>query len=270
MVKSYKDALSKISATKDISKIKDAEGFLNRSRAIFEQDLLYAYLSLLNYTGRALKEPPFPIGKLNIPVQSFNVEELVLQAQNNRIEVLNLQAMIDVAEKNTNLVTQNRNVDVMPYIGQTRTPQYTYNNGVSYTLPIIGQTISSSGTTYTAQNSITAGITIPIPINNYLQTADIVTAANQKLSYEMQLKDLKEQIKVQVLQASLKYRASARRLERAEEEYKEVVNHPNKNPALAVMDMRDKEGDLLDAKTNHLKALVNLWRQSGNYSVPNL
>jgi hypothetical protein len=97
-----------------------------------------------------------------------------------------------------------------------------------------------------------------------------VTAANQKLSYEMQLKDLKEQIKVQVLQASLKYRASARRLERAEEEYKEVVNHPNKNPALAVMDMRDKEGDLLDAKTNHLKALVNLWRQSGNYSVPNL
>jgi hypothetical protein len=26
----------------------------------------------------------------------------------------------------------------------------------------------------------------------------------------------------------------------------------------------------LDAQTNHLKALVNLWRQSANYSVPTL
>jgi len=36
------------------------------------------------------------------------------------------------------------------------------------------------------------------------------------------------------------------------------------------MNTRDKEGILLDAQTNHLKALINLWRQSGNYSVPNL
>jgi outer membrane protein TolC len=270
MVKSYKDALSKISATKDISKAKDAEGFLNRSRAIFEKDLLYTSLSLLNYTGRVLKEPPYPIGKLNFPVQSFNVEELVLQAQNNRIEVLNLQAMIDVADKNVALVTKNRNVDVMPYIGQTRTPQYTYNNGVSYTLPNIGQTISSSGTTYTAQNSITAGITIPIPINNYLQSADIVSASNQKLQFENKLQDTKAQIRVQVLQAFLQYEGARDSLINAQHDYQTTINKPSKDPVTTIMNTRDKEGILLDAQTNHLKALINLWRQSGNYSVPNL
>ena len=49
-----------------------------------------------------------------------------------------------------------------------------------------------------------------------------------------------------------------------------MVKNPNKDPVQAVMDIRDKEGTLLDAKTNHLKALVFLWRQSGNYNVPNL
>ena len=237
---------------------------------IFEQDLLYASLTMLNYAGRSLKEPPYPSGKLNFPVQNFNVEDLVLQGQNNRTEVLNLQAMIDVADKNVALVTKNRNVDVMPYIGQTRTPQYTYNNGVSYTLPTIGQTISSSGTTYTAQNSITAGITIPIPVNNYLQSADIVSAANQKLQYETQLEETKAQIRVQVLQAFLKYEVARDNLINAQSGYQAALNASNKDSIVGIMNLRDKEGVLLDVQTNHLKALINLWRLSGNYSIPSI
>jgi outer membrane protein TolC len=197
-------------------------------------------------------------------------EDLVLQGQNNRTEVLNLQAMIDVADKSVALVTKNRNVDVMPYIGQTRTPQYTYNNGVSYTLPNIGQTISSSGTTYTAQNSITAGITIPIPVNNYLQSADIVSAANQKLQYETQLEETKAQIRVQVLQAFLKYEVARDNLINAQSAYQATLNAPNKDSVAGIMNLRDKEGALLDVQTNHLKALINLWRLSGNYSIPSI
>ena len=121
-----------------------------------------------------------------------------------------------------------------------------------------------------AQNSVSAGVTIPIPVNNFLQTADIVQAANQKLQYEMQLEDLKVQIRVQVLQAFLQYSAAKDVLANAQADYDGVVKNPNKDPVQAVMDMRDKEGSLLDAKTNHLKALIYLWRQSGNYTVPNL
>jgi hypothetical protein len=275
MIKSFNDALLKLKTLPMNAKVVDAQRFLNIQRANMEEDFSFTSLNLLNYSGGGIQGQPAPRGTLNIPIQDYKVEELVAQGQSQRMEVLNLESSIEVADKNMTLTMQNRNINVYPYISQTRIPQYKYTNDVSYSLPAIGpllpaQTITNSGTTYTAASTITAGVTIPIPITNYLQNADIVTAANQKLSYEMQLKDLKEQIRVQVLQASLRYRASVRRLEHVQEEYREVVQSPNKNPFLAVMDLRDKEGALLDAKTNHLKALITLWRQSGNYSVPNL
>ena len=270
LVKSYQDALNKLSAYKDNPKAKDAERFLRQYKANFEKDVLFVSLSLLNYAGGALQEPPFPRGNLNYPVQNYNVEDLVLQGQNNRNEVLNLQAAIEVADENVTLVTKNRNVDVTPYVGQTRTPQYTYNNGLSYSGPITGQTYTSPGALYTAQNSITAGITIPIPVNNYLQTADIVSAANQKLKIEKQLQDTRSQIRVQVLQAFLQYASAKESLLDSQKEYSDATKNPSKNTIDNIMNVRDKEGALIDAQTNHLKALINLWRQSGNYSIPTL
>jgi outer membrane protein TolC len=274
LIKSFNDALLKLKSLPMNTKVADAQRFLSIQRANMEEDFAFTSLNLLNYSGGAIQGQPAPKGALNMPIQDYKVDELVAQGQSQRIEVLNLESSIEVADKNMTLTMQNRNVNIQPYISQTRIPQYKYNNDVSYSLPAIGplpaQTITNSGTTYTAANTLTVGVSIPIPITNYLQNADIVTAANQKLSYEMQLKDLKEQIRVQVLQASLRYRASVRRLEHVQEEYRNEVQSPNKNPFHAVMDLRDKEGALLDAKTNHLKALITLWRQSGNYSVPNL
>jgi len=68
----------------------------------------------------------------------------------------------------------------------------------------------------------------------------------------------------------LQYSAAKDALVQAQSAYEAVIKSPNKDPVQAVMDARDKEGALLDAKTNHLKAVVYLWRQSGNYSVPTL
>jgi outer membrane protein TolC len=274
MVNSYKMTLDKLAAYPSNRKLKDAQHFLNTQKAKTEKDLLFASLSLMNYSGDALQEAPLPQGNLNIPMQSFRTEDLIAQAQNNRVEVLNLIAVIEVADKNINLTMNNRNVDFYPFVTQTRTPQYKYSNGTTYSLPAIGplpaQTLTSSGTTYTAQNQLTAGITIPIPINNYLQTADIVSAANQKLQYESKLRDLKVQIRVQVLQASLQYESAKENLLDAQKAYEAAVKKQSADSLTAIMNLRDKEGDLLDSKTNHLKALINLWRQSGNYSMPTL
>jgi len=253
MVQSYGNALNKLTPIKVDAKLADSVRFLKYYQGTTEKDLMFSSLGLLNYSGDALKDLPYPKGNLNLPMQNFNVEGLVDQAQKNRMDVILLQGAIDVAEKNVTLTNQNRNVDLSPYISQTRTPQY-----------------NDSGVTYTAQNAISAGVSIPIPINNYLQTADIVQAANQKLQFEMQLRDLKVQIKVQVLQAFLQYSAAKDALINAQTAYDAVVKSPNKDPVQAVMDSRDKEGGVLDAKTNHLKALIYLWRQSGNYSVPTL
>jgi outer membrane protein TolC len=274
IINSLREASAKLKSLPANMKVTDAQRFIERQIANMGEDLTFTALNLLNFSGGAIQGHPAPNGSLDFTVHDYKVEELVANGQSQRMEILSLQSSIEVADKNMTLTKKNRNINVYPYISQTRIPQYQYNSGVSYTLPAIGplpaQTIANSGTTYNAANTINAGITIPIPITNYLQNADIVAAANQKLAYEMQLRDLKEQIRVQVLQASLQYRASVRRLERAQEEHREKVKNPNKNPALAVMDLRDSEGALLDAKTNHLKALITLWRQSGNYSVPTL
>lgn len=274
IVNSDKATLDKLATYPSNQKVTDAQRFLKAQIAKNEKDLHFASLNLLNYSGNALQGPPLPKGNLNIPMQAYRIEDLVNQAQNNRAEVLNLMAYIEVADKNIDLTMKNRNVDVYPYIGQTRTSQYQYSNGATYSLPAIGplpaQTINTPSTTYTAQNQITAGITIPIPINNFLQNADIVRAANQKLQYETQLTDLKVQIGVQVLQASLKYEAAKENLINAQKAYEAAVKNPSTDSVATIMKVRDKEGDLLDSKTNHLKALINLWRQSGNYSVPTL
>jgi len=274
IVNSDKATLDKLATYPSNQKVTDAQRFLKAQIAKNEKDLHFASLNLLNYSGNALQGPPLPKGNLNIPMQAYRIEDLVNQAQNNRAEVLNLMAYIEVADKNIDLTMKNRNVDVYPYIGQTRTSQYQYSNGATYSLPAIGplpaQTINTPGTTYTAQNQITAGITIPIPINNFLHNADIVRAANQKLQYETQLTDLKVQIGVQVLQASLKYEAAKENLINAQKAYEAAVKNPSTDSVATIMKVRDKEGDLLDSKTNHLKALINLWRQSGNYSVPTL
>ena len=276
MLKSYNEALAKLKPLQVSAKTADSERFLTSYKNSTEKDLAFSALNLLNYSGDTLQDLPYPRGNLNFPEQEYNVEELIARGQTQRMEVLSLQSAIDVADKNVDLAMKNRNVNVYPYIAQTRTPQYQYSNGTSYTIPASPRlntpdlTLVSSGTTYTAQNSISVGLTIPIPINNYLQSADLVSTANQKLQYEMQLRDLKVQIRIQVLQAFMQYSVARNMLLEAQGVYEEAVKYPNKNPALAIMDKRDKEGALLDAQTNHLKALVNLWRQSGNYSVPTL
>jgi outer membrane protein TolC len=274
IVNSEKATLDKLATYPTNQKVTDAQTFLKNQIAKTEKDLHFSSLYLLNYSGDALQTPPLPKGNLNTPMQTYRIEDLIDQGQNNRAEVLNLMAYIEVADKNIDLTMKNRNVDVYPYIGQMRTSQYQYSNGASYSLPAIGplpaQTINTPGTTYTAQNQITAGITIPIPINNFLQNADIVRAANQKLQNETQLRDLKVQISVQVLQASLQYEGAKEKLMNAQKAYEAELKKPGADSVAKIMNVRDAEGDLLDSKTNHLKALINLRRQSGNYSVPTL
>lgn len=274
IVNSEKTTLDKLAAYPSNQKVSDAKSFLKTQIAKTQKDLHFASLNLLNYSGDALQTPPLPKGNLNTPMQTYRIEDLIDQAQNNRADVLNLMAYIEVADKNIDLTMKNRNVDVYPYVAQMRTSQYQYTNGATYSLPAIGplpaREITTSGTTYTAQNQVTAGITIPIPINNFLQNADIVRAANQKLQNEMQLRDLKVQIGVQVLQASLQYEGAKENLINAQKAYETALKKPSADPIARIMNVRDAEGDLLDSKTNHLKALINLWRQSGNYSVPTL
>jgi outer membrane protein TolC len=250
---SYARAAKQISALPTNAQTKDSAQFLNYYENASAKDLQFTSLTLLNYSGGALKTLPLPVGNLNVAPQDFDPDKLITQALENRADILTIQATMNSADKNINMTKANRNWDVQPYVSYTTTPQY-----------------DSSGYTYAPQNGFTAGIQIPIPVNNYLQNADIVQAANQKLGLEMQLRDLKEQVRVQVMQALLQYESAKSILAQANDGFNVVSKSANQSNAKGVMDVRDKEGALIDAQTNHVKALVNVWRQSGNYSTPKL
>ena len=86
----------------------------------------------------------------------------------------------------------------------------------------------------------------------------------------MQLRDLKSQIRVQILQAYLQYEEAKTLLLSSDAAYRDALKKTYKSKIQQIAELRDVQGALLDAQTNHLKALIFLWRQSGNYSVPNL
>jgi outer membrane protein TolC len=178
---------------------------------------------------------------------------LVSRALESRSDILVLQAAINSAQKNISMTDANRNWDIQPYVSYTTTPQY-----------------ESSGYTYLPQSGFSVGVMIPLPVSNYLQNADIVQAANQKLGLEMQLRDLKAQVRIQVMQAVLQYESAKEILSQANVALANVTNAANQKTAKGIMDVRDKEGALIDAQTNHVKALVNVWRQSGNYITPKI
>ncbi|MDH6421585.1 outer membrane protein TolC [Polynucleobacter sphagniphilus] len=250
---SYATAAKKVGALPSTPQVKDSVQFLNYYESAAAKDLQFTSLSLLNYSGDALKNLPLPIGKMSITPQEFNTEDLVTQALTNRSDIVVMQAAVNSAEKNISMTSANRNWDVALYVSYTTTPQY-----------------ESSGFTYTQQNGFSAGVMIPIPVNNYLQNADIVQAANQKLGLEMQLRDLKAQVRVQVMQALLQYESAKGILAQANGALASVSSAGNQNNVKSIMDVRDKEGALIDAQTNHVKALVNVWRQSGNYAIPKI
>lgn len=249
---SYASAAKKISALPPSAKTKDSAQFLTYHENASAKDLQFTSLGLLNFSGGALNKLPLPMGKLNVAPEEFNPDQLITQALNSRADVLVMQSALNSAEKNIGVTKANRNWDVQPYMSYTTTPQY-----------------ESGGYTNAPQNGFSAGITIPIPVNNFLQNADIVQTANQKLGLEMQLRDLKEKVRVQVMQALLQYDSAKTILAQANDAFSSA-SKSSASDAAGVMNLRDKEGALIDAQTNHVKALINVWRQSGNYTAPKI
>lgn len=250
---SYATAAKKIAALPQSDQTKDSTQLLLYYENASAKDLQFTSLSLINHSGDKFKNLPLPIGNLNIEPQNFNLEELINQALAIRTDIVVMQAAINSSEKNISMTQANRNLDVQLFVSYTTTPEYT-----------------SSGYTYLRQSGFSAGLSIPLPVNNYLQNADIVQADNQKLGLEMQLRDLKSQVRVRVMQALLQYDSAKQILAQANSELLDVSKVANQSSAKDIMDVRDKEGALIDAQTNHVKALVNVWRQSGNYSIPNI
>ena len=99
--------------------------------------------------------------------------------------------------------------------------------------------------------------------------ADVVQAGNQKLTQEAYLNDLKARVAAEVSQAFLQYGFAKKRLESEQENFGQLTKNSGKLNSKTIISLRDGEGELIDAKINHAKALFFLLRVSGNYDFPN-
>ena len=102
---SYQSPLAK----KNILDFKDIQ-------KVLENDLKFYAYSLINYLGKSENELPLPIGTLNLEPKSFQISELISQANSNRADITSTQAAIESASANLEVIKASKNIDVMPGI----------------------------------------------------------------------------------------------------------------------------------------------------------
>ena len=99
--------------------------------------------------------------------------------------------------------------------------------------------------------------------------ADITEASNNLANMQDYLSDLKARISAEVNQAFMQYGYAVDKLNAAKEDYDAALKNSADNVD-SILNMRDKEGNLIDAKINHAKALIYLKKVSGDYQLPKI
>ena len=163
-----------------------------------------------------------------------------------------LQESIKSASANLELTKKNRNIDISPNVWMSTTPPYV-----------------SSSTQYNSTLAYGFGVSIPIPVH-LVYDADVVQAANNKTSSESYLNDLKAKVVTEVNQAYLQYDFAKKKFEAAKSAYDAAVKSLNNSNVRSIINLRDREGEFVDAKVNHAKALFYLQRVSGIYELPRI
>ena len=175
---------------------------------------------------------------------------LALQKEGNRLSVA-AEGSLKSADASLKMIDVGHRLDVMPSIWYSRTPSYT-----------------ASGSTYDTTTAYGFSLTMPIP-TSALYRADVLAAANYKTQVEYNLSESKKRVRMEIQQGLVQYQNAKDQLAWAEGAHKEAVAAA-KNDVGSIVNERQKEVDLIDARTNHLKALVYVLRLSGDYQLPRL
>ncbi|QKM64685.1 hypothetical protein DCO17_05210 [Polynucleobacter tropicus] len=247
---SYQAAIDQLSLlnTTDSTRYKDE--FIS-SQKVLSNDLKFFSYGLLNYLGEPTQTLPLPVGTLNVPPKSLDVNTLISHAQEKRPDISTNKASIESASANLELVQANRNVDFMPGVYYTETPPYT-----------------SSGTGYGSQKSFSFILTVPLG-NGFIDNSEVIVASNAVTEHEANLASTKTKIVTEINQTYLQYESAKERLKNANAAFKQVSGQKN-NSLAGILKYRDVESELIEARAIHAKTLILLERISGNFDVPSL
>jgi len=247
---SYQGAIDSLAAIKNAEATKQRANFESAQKGL-ANDLKFYSFGLIGFLDTPDQALPLPIGNLDMPPQNFQVDKLISQAQENRVDIASGRASVDSASTNLELVKANRNVDFLPGLYYTSTPPY-----------------SSSGVAYGTQQSMSFLLSIPLG-NTLLIDSDVITASNSVAEQEVNLMATKTKIVTEINQTYLQYQSAKERLESAIQAYKKS-KIARIGSLKGVLAFREAEYELIDARTVHAKTLILLQRLSGNFEVPNL
>lgn len=247
---SYQGAIDRLGAISSPEAAKIKADYVSAQKTI-NNDLKYFSYGLLNYLGETTASLPLPVGTLNVAPQSFDVVKLIDRAEDARTDIMTNKASIESASANLDLVQANRNIDFMPGLYYTETPPY-----------------SSSGTNYGSQKSFSFILTVPLG-NGFADNSDVISASNAVTEQQVNLITTKTKILTEINQTYLQYESAKERLINADAAFKKVSGQKNSGLA-GILQYRDVESELIEARAIHVKTLILLERISGNFDVPSL
>jgi len=247
---SYQAAIDGLKPFSSVDSIRNKAEF-QAAQGVLNNDLKFYSYSLVGFIGAPEKELPLPLGALNMPLQNFNVKELVSEGLEKRADIHQGKASINSATANLEAIKASKGIDLMPGIYYTETPSY-----------------STGGIEYNAQKSFSFLLSIPIG-NGFMIDSDVIAGSNSIAEQEVNLVATKTKIVTEINQTFLQYESAKDRLERANLAYSKAKTTKAVG-VQAVLQLREAEYELFDARTVHAKTLILLMRLSGNFDVPNL
>jgi hypothetical protein len=214
-------------------------------------DFKYFAMGMNAFVGQEVSQLFDPRGSLDVPARDFKPADYSAAALARRNDIVSLEAALKVAEASLNLTQKNRRVDLSPSLWYNQTNSYLY-----------------STTQY--NNSATYGfaLTIPIPVAN-LYDGPLVQANNNKIQTELFLNDAKSRAVIEANQYLMQYNTAKIRLE-AVRAYRNDGLKDQSRTTKNIVQQREREVDWIDAQTNHVKALIQMLRATGDYTLPNL
>ena len=230
----------------------------NRNKAEFHaaqgtlsNDLKYYSYTLVSFIGDAEKDLPLPVGTLNMQPENFNVKTLVSEGLEKRTDIHQGKASIESATANLEAIKASKGIDLMPGIYYTETPSY-----------------STGGIDYGAQKSFSFLLSIPIG-NGFMIDSDVISGSNSIAEQEVNLAATRTKVITEINQTYLQYEAAKDRLEKANIAFN-AAKAVKKTDLRSVLQFREAEYELFDARTVHAKTLILLKRLSGHFDLPNL
>ncbi len=163
-----------------------------------QADVLSADLALgqqLGKTERLTSQLPVPDGTLEIPIRTFDVDQLVAGALERRPDVISKQRAINAADLRIELA----NVNLIPDLSV----------GGSYSHTAAG----TGGFVQPADNTLGASLSVNLPFSRWKNKGEVETAHATRTQTELQLRAVQLQAEREVREAYSRYQATVQRLQ---------------------------------------------------------